>query len=459
MSETIEYPGSEVIWRVHTSSGSQIIIPVQSWSIRLARKSVTEFSIEIPLTSETSKSGSIGSELIPQQFDEDWVLSRWLTCEITVGEESETSERLIVTNRLLSITPEGASWSISGSSEIEPMFEKDVVEDDVRSTEALLVSSHSVIEETFERQGFTVIQNQPSFNVRTFHRIGVPIEYIRELLDVHKCDLVLTGNAEVTINPGGIDLSSATIDYTLEDDEDIAVLTYQESNEDLITQARVERPKELIRGNEPISGKGLGAITIPLSVPLNYATLKVTLFAPGYTGEPVWDDESGTTITPSPVYTYIGGVKAHRVRFNLYPPIGSGPSPEDIPYLVEVIGSDHIEALGPYEEDAFGEYVHSSNSTIGKKKLDEPIVMQHVPNNTTATQAATALVLEELLNYETASIDAPLKLAAKPGLVAGVTVANIEHFELTDKKMMTQSVTRRGDSDSLRMTVELGAQP
>lgn len=456
---TIDYPGNSVVWRVHFG-GSSWEIPVKSWSITMSRKDVTEFSIVVPLTAETAKDGTIGQHLLPQQFDESWVLSRWLTCEITVGLESETSERLIVTNRLLTLSPTEKVWVISGVSELEPMFEKDVAENDVRSTEATLACSRAVIDQTFSRQGFSVVQTQPDFVVKTFHRIGVPMEYIGELLKVHECDLELTGDAEVTIRPGGRVVEEEDIDYTLKDDEDISILSYQESNEDLLTQARVERPSELVRGtNEPASGKTLGPVTIPLSVPLNYATLKVTLFAPGYTGEWTWDDEDSIPITPSPVLTYIGEVKAHQVRFNIYPPVGSGPSPEEISYVAEVIGSNHIAAIGPYEQDAFGEYVHSSVSSIGKRKPDEPIIMQHVPDNATAEQAARAMVLEELLNYETASIEAPLKLAARPGRIAGVTVQHIEHFELIGKKMMTQRVTRKGSQGSLKMTVELGAQP
>jgi len=83
--------------------------------------------------------------------------------------------------------------------------------------------------------------------------------------------------------------------------------------------------------------------------------------------------------------------------------------------------------------------------------------MQHIPNQAICQAAAEAMVVEELLNYETVQVEAPLTKFVEPGSTCAFTSADLE---LAAHKMRTQTVTYKQDgSKSLMMTIGLGRGP
>lgn len=294
------------------------------------------------------------------------------------------------------------------------------------------------------------------FAIRTFHRTGVPMSYLREIWDVYQCDTFWNGDT-FTVRAGGLDPAEQTADYTLTDGEDCVVIDYQESDDDCITEVTVERPRELRRGTaEPIVGKALGPVSVTLEVPSYYALARIQLFAPGYHGDWVWDDEEDTPLTTAPNFLYMGSVKAAKLRFNIYPPVGSD-SLDEIPYSVEIVIDDILESLGGYEEDvSYTAINEAAQALIGVRRPDSPLTMQHVPNQSVAQAAAEAHLVEELLNYETIQTDGPLLKFIDPGMTCAFSSSDLD---LVAHKMRTQTVEYRQDSKSLMVSVGLGRGP
>lgn len=455
-------PPFAVTWTLHLAGGGSFDLPVKSWSISRGRKDPLTWDCVLPLTDALKRGGSIGQYLKPTSYNADWELQKWLICTITLGtgEEYETweSPRLVLKNRRFRATKNERVVNLSGSDRFEPLLEKDVVEADVRSTEASLVMAHDVIGESLAARGIdSYAIGFDDFAIKTFHRTGIPLSYLREIWDVYQCDSRWVGN-QLQISPGGLDPADQTADYTLTDGADCTVIDYQESDDDCLNEVTIERPKELIRAtSEPITGEALGPVEVTLETPMTSAFARIRLFKPGYDGDWTWDDDEGTPLTGAPTKFYTGSTPTAALRFNIYPPEGSG-SLDLIPYQVEILGEESHASLGGYEADAsYTARDTAAQALIGIRKPDAPITMQHIPNQTICQAAAEAMVVEELLNYETVQVEAPLTKFVEPGATCAFTSADLE---LTDHKMRTQTVTYKQDgSKSLMMTVGLGRGP
>lgn len=453
----IRYPQGSVTWTLHLVGGSSWELPVKTWSISRNRRDPLSWDVTLPLTPELRRAtGAIGQHLKPHSYNGSWELQRWLQCVIQVGEESWTSPKLVIKTRRSRIVAKERVLSLSGGDRFESLLEKDVVEDDVRSTEASLASCHAIVGQSLEARGiYDYSLLFPDFYIRTFHRTGTPLAFLRELWDVYQCDSYWSEDTLV-IAPGGRNPGAETADFTLTEDADCIVIDHQECLEDCLNEATVERPEELKRAtSEPVVGKALGPVPVALDTPQTSAIARIQLFSPGYHADWVWDDEEGTPLTPSPTKIYRGSTPAATLRFNIYPPVGSS-SLDEIPYSVEIVGSESLESLGGYEEDVHWTHTDpASVALIGPRRPDAPKVMQHIPNQAVCQDAAEALVAEEALNYETAQVEAPLKLV-HPSQVGEMNSAALE---LADHNMLAQTVAFRGDSRSMMMAVGLGRGP
>jgi len=315
-----------------------------------------------------------------------------------------------------------------------------------------------VINESLAAVGITSVTiGFTDFPIKAFHRTGTRISYLRELWDVYQCDTQWIGDALV-ISPGGVDPALSGADYTLSDGVDATVIDHQESDDDTINEATVERPVELKRATvDPVVGEGLGAISIGLTTPLTNAIARIKLFRPGRDAEWVWDDAAGIPLTMAPTRAYRGSVPAATLRFNLYPPEGSS-STADIPYSVEIVGEESHDSLGGYEPlNTYTASNSAAKSAIGPRRPDAPAAMQHIPNQTICQAAAEAIVVEELLNYETAQTDGPLIKFIDPGQTCALTSLDLD---LADHNMRTQTVTYKQDGPkAIMVAVGLGRGP
>lgn len=456
-------PPFTVAWTLHVGA-STYDLPVKSWSITRSRKDPLQWEATLPMTPALRRSGSIGQHLRAKgYFNASWALQKWIRCAITLviggTPQTWTSPKLVLKTRRTRVSKKERILSIGGIDRFEPLLEKDVVEDDVRSTEAAQVSIHEVIGESLEARGidsYTI--DFEDFPIRVFHRTGQPLSYLRDLWDVYQCNTQWVDDTLV-ITPGGTDPTGETADFALTEGVDAVVIDHQESDDDVINEATVERPRELKRATtEPVVGKGLGAISIPLSTPLTYAVARIKLFDPGRDAEWVWDDEAGNPLTGAPTRSYSGSTAAHTLRFNLYPPEGSS-STDDISYSVEIVGEESHEALGGYQA---GTHHTASNSgaqdDMGPRRPDAPTTWQHIPNQTICQAAAEAQVVEELLNFETAQVDGPLLEFVDPGMTCALTS---EDLDLAANNFRVQTVAYKqgaGKKDLMR-TVGLGRGP
>ena len=458
-------PPYTVTWTLHLVGGSSFDLPVKSWSITRSRKDPLSWEAVLPMTPALKRTGSIGQHLKPKSYNSTWDLQKWLVCTITLGtgedQETWTSPRLVLKTRRIRVVKRERVMSIGGGDRFEPLLEKDVVEDDVRSVEASLIMAHAVIIESLAARGISSPTiGFTDFPIKTFHRTGIPISYLREIWDVYQCDTQWVGNTLV-ISPGGSDPAGETADYTLTDGLDAVAIEYQESDDDVINEATIERPRELKRAtSEPVTGKVISGssheVSVSLDTPLTYCTARIRLFAPGYDAEWVWDDDESNPLTMAPQKTYSGTTPAATLRFNIYPAEGTA-EPWEIAYSVEIVGEEAHDSLGGYETDvSYTAKNLDAQDDIGIKKPDAPLTMQHIPNQTICQAAAEAYVVEELLNYETAQVEAVMRQFVDPGQCCSFTSLDLE---LEAHKMRTQTVSYKGDSKSLTMSVGLGRGP
>lgn len=456
----IACPAYTVTWTLH-AAGTTFALPVKSWTITRHRKDPLSWSADLVMTAALKRGGTIGQHLKPKSYNAVWALQKYLTCTITLGSgvdmETWTSPKLVLKTRRFRATKKEKLLSLSGMDRFGPLLEKDVVETDVRSVEASLVMAHAVINESCAARGITSVSiGFTDFPIKTFHRTGQPMSYLREIWDVYQCDTQWVGDTLV-ISPGGSDPATDGADYALTDGLDATAIEYQESDDDTINEATIERPRELKRATaEPIVGKALGPVSISLATPMTYVTARIKLFSPGYDAEWVWDDAGGTPLTSSPLRTYMGTTPAATLRFNIYPPVGSS-SLDTIPYSVELVGEESHSSLGGYESAvSYTARDTAAQGMIGVHKPDAPITMQHIPNQTICQAAAEAYVVEELLNYETAQVEAVMKQFVDPGQCCGFTSVDLE---LSAHNMRTQTVTYKGDAKGLTFSVGLGRGP
>jgi hypothetical protein len=452
-------PGWSVVWTLYASGldgGSVVIVP-KNWTINRSRREPLDWTVTLPYTSELRRLGTIGQYLRPEPYDENWTLLRYLVCVITVGEDTWTSPKLVLKSRRIGVSKGQKVLTLRGSDRTEALLEEDVIEEDVRSETDALITCKEAVEETLNNQGISsVSQTYTDFNVKTFHRAGVPLSYLRELLETVQATFYWDGDT-FTINQGGRSVGEETADYTLTEGENVIVLDYQEDAGSAPNEIYVERTSELKNGiAEPIKGRALGGVTITLDIPAFAAYINIELDAPGYTGDWTWDDEEGTPLTMAPTKVFRGETtKAAQVRFNIYPPEGSG-SLDEIGYTVTILIDDTPDEFGDYESTVFATAISTfDQSKRGKKKLPQPITVQHVPNQTIAQLCADLILAEKLRGYSTVQIQAPLRPLVRPDLVGAITS---EELEFDGFNMMTERVDFNGTEKSILMTVSLSRE-
>lgn len=445
------YPASSVDWKLYTvgDESHPVTLEPLTWNIRRTRGEPIAWSMTLcDQGGDLLPGGTLWDFLQCDPYDAAGNLRRYLICVITVGEDVWTSPKLIHLNYKTDVTPTSVLVSLSGNDQTEVLLAPDQYMADVRSTVGTPVYAHATITAILTHYNLASYRYEfDDFIIPLLHRVGTPLDWIRDILAVRQAYFWWDEDTFVC-TAGGVDVPESASDYAL---DALKVFAYQRSAAGVDNEVTVIRTAENRSGvTEPITGSGIGFVTVPLATPLNYASARIELFAPGFDHSHVWDDAGGTPLTTSPTRVYYGATKAAQMRMILEPPSG-GTDP--IPYKVRITGYEHNTDIGAFEEILPQTYSDTADQAVrGRRSRKQPITSAMTPDNATALDYATRWTREGLRKYCTASVEALLHPLRRPGQIALVSVSVLG---LSNYKMMTETVDFKGTQTSLLMGVEL----
>lgn len=441
-------------WTLHQPTGDPIPLQVSSWTYNRTRGESIDWSIEFVHGEEGVPNFRVDGPLAPlfaaDPHNADWTLRKWLRFSVTVGAETYNSPPLVPLDFQVQVEAGKMVATCSGSDQLEALLAQDEFMTQLRSVPGTTYMAKATIEEILEAYQ---IDNHSllfdDYGVQQLNRVGSPMDWIRQLLEVRQAWLGWEGDTLVA-RPGGIDTPSATADFTLNGNQS-KLVNFRRSARNVWNEVLVQRVGESLAAmDEPDEGAATGFVTVTLDRPVNMAALDVTLLDFGTADQATWFDEEDNEIDGDGGFRYIGPTKVAKVRFVLAP---KAPSLDPVRYRAMVYGFAHNEDFGEFDSDYSAPYADTADQALrGRRKYKRPLVNSLVPSGGVGLDFATRWVREALRGYCTAAVDTLLEPSRRPGLIGAFT---LPHLGLSSYKMQLESVRWAWTGKALTENLEL----
>lgn len=424
---------------------------MKSYTLRRSRSELASWTMEL-----YDQDGSMapGSETSPDcnPWDGDRNIRQSITLERSVGGQTRRTTHLLVQDYSYNETPQGNVVSLSGGCAGEILFEEDQWMEDVQNQ-----PSSATINGILSAWKLTPKVSAEDFTVASMHRVGQPIEWVRNLLEVTQSWWMVDG-LKFLARPGGWRNAA---DWKLTDRYHLKVLRFRRSARGEINEHTIQRVDTMAsKAVEYREDEGLGYVDRPLPFPVDRGMVHVSV-QDGDLGDVQWRNAKGFTIAQG---LYYGGIygPATSIRLNILPnalPSTGGTALiqstaiEKRKFRWWVDARKVPEKPAPPPSSYTETYADGPNqSATYPKRHREPESNELIPDGPTAQRTAKRKVLEQLRAYNTASIEILLNPMIDPGDMAEITATKAQ---LSKHLMLVDALEEKLTETSATMTLEL----
>lgn len=390
-------------------------------------------------------------------FDTAFVPKRWFQMELSGGETAVTWRYpMMYQDQHQSVeNASDATVTVSFVDFSEPLFTGDQLMDDVESTSASPKMAKAVIAEILEEFGVSNydLSDYTDHPLAVLHRTGTPMEWLREVFDRNQGWWYFEDDTFI-LKDGGNWSHSDPATLELVGHEHLTLLNFKRELSGVINQATCQRVDASSGLALEKAGEGRGEQTFDLDYPCISASPRI--WAPR-AGEPPsnlkWYDASDNLIGTEATYT--GSTPAAKFAFTLTPPL-----PDDgifqVPFELYIKGQPENTNQTVVSNYSATYTATADQALNGPRILSAPITAPTVLNQADAEDYVSRVVLESILLYGQAQVEAILDATVQVGISVSLTVARARltamHFLLVG---VSHAVDLDGDSPSALMTLDL----
>lgn len=431
-------------------------VPCTSWQISIFRNEPAKFSISIAEDTDsaslyapgvvTEYFDSRGSTSYPWSVTAEWPdgsLPDWTTCPHFVQDDYQFLG-----------DEESNTIEVSGGDFSLPLIRKQ----DEAMSDVDGVASHTVISQITTEYGIAAVtQGQPSFTVQKMHRIGCPLDWIRQILEINQAWYRWEGNEliiEQTVFP-------KSADWTLTDKEDLKLISYRRSMAEVFNTITIER-------TDGLTGTGIVG-RLSKSGPDSVGMQEYTFETPVYVARPVINVKRGTANTftyrdalgnaldnfapaaGNQLYSY--NEPAYSVTWIAEPGPEAGAQGPYTPQYEGYFWGVTVQPTGESPDDYTVEYSDPTDVSIhGVLRYPRPITNLLIPDAETALVFARRWVAESVRTYVTASVS----ILFNPHILPGHCVSLTDYYAGLDGDLFSvDSVHHSGSGDNAITRLEL----
>lgn len=447
---------------VYHYSGGTHTLEVESWSYNKSRRNGIDWSVVLT-AAVYWPTGEIGATFDPFEVSGEGTvrdLDSYVIATLSKpGRTSEVSPRLAILDMARHQTEEGFRIELSGTDEYtEKLLFEGVVIGDRRSTSGTVYTANGLAEEVAEACGIGAVDGSghTDYNVPVLHVVGQGTSLLSDLLELTQ-GWLKPESGGLKLRDGGTDPDDGSSSFELNEDN-CKEFADRKRSTGIYNEATFERVAEVYQAKSPENRVGFGIDTVTLDLPVNNATLRVSITAgqgstqigEGSVKDVFWK-AAGLYLNETSQFTYIGETAADEVEFNVEPSVGWGAN--DMTYLVEVVGSAAVAEVAPFESGYKQTYADAGDQAIRKRlPFPEPFTSEMCPDQATALMGATRKVKEQLLSYWTAQAECSMDPERDVGQVCEVTLPK---FDLSSKRFLVETVNRSGDANQEIEALEL----
>ena len=436
-------------------------MPILSWTHSESRGEATEWSVELD-----NKTGSFAPGADPDDPENPWAglldcdpttndspqeVKRYFWFEWTINGVLTKSTRLLQTEYQSDDNPKESKVTIGGTDYTELWCDEDQLMADVDAHIAV-ESSTAAIEATATFCGAVVNFDESfvSWYVPMLHRVGTPLDWLRDLLEVRQGWFLHDDDGIMQIYAGGVDFSEAEVDHEIIERERLKVVRYRKSAQGIKNSGICQRVQEQ-NDVTPDGGSrttGLGETDFTFD-PATMVVLDIKCW--GGSAEVMQfydaDDNPLSLIVTGP--HYFGTTPAVKCRFNLIP-LTPG---EAFEYEIHIrVTPPRPEEFGPFEEEFESSYTDSADSAAYKvKPYPEPFVKECIDTQATGQDFIERKVREGLLNFAQVELSMLWDPTIRPGQFLSVTC---KQAALDEHKLLVERRNGSGNSKEMVMTLE-----
>jgi hypothetical protein len=319
--------------------------------------------------------------------------------------------------------------------------------------------SHDVLNEILTEYGITgQTLSQPAFDIQQMHRIGNPLDWIRQILEINQAWFRWEGaslKVQQTTFP-------AAADHTLTDRHDIKLIGYRRSMAEVYNTVTVERTDGVV--SQGIVGRVELSGGDSLGIQAEY-----TFDTPVYVARPVFTVKRGVAETfvykdslGNPLDNYAPAAghmlysytePAHSVVFTITPgPTASAEGPYTPQYTGYWWGIT-TQPTGESPDDYSVTYSDAADVALhGILRYPRAISNSLISDAATALTYAQRWVAEAVRTYVTARVE----LLFNPHILPGQCVSITDYWTALDGDLFAvDAVYHNGSADSITTTLEL----
>lgn len=431
-------------------------LPFTRFSARVSRGEPWQWSASID-----NSSGDYGPEsslLDCTTYNGLFQVQRSFAFNLTLGGQPWTAApRLLQTDH----QPVGDALStlaaIEGSDYSEMLLTPDQKMSDVESSQAGgLKMAKATLAEILTAFGIASydLSDFEDYPINILHRVGSPLDWIREILEVRQAWWYFRGGTFVVKSGGGWSAGSAAWQFT--DRLNIKMLSFRRSLANVYNSAVCERvdASQGIALEKNDEGRGFVG-PLELDFPVGSAQVQIWLEA-GSAENVTWYDADDNILVVGPVYT--GATGATKVRFTLVPPsnesLADAMAGRLYRYELTVRGQRPNGLAGSgFSANYHAEYTDAADVAVhGLRPWPQPLVLPIILHQSDAQDFIQRWVRESVRTYVTAQIETVLNPFVELGQTVAITMRNLG---LVGYRMMVESIELIYDPESAQAVMRL----
>lgn len=430
-------------------------VPCKTWQISIFRNEPAKFSVTI--VEPTDAPSQYAPGVVTEYFDSRGSTSYpWsVTATWPDGSHADwtTCPRFVQDDYQFVGDEESNTIEVSGGDFSLPLIRhQDEAMNDVED-----LDSSDIIDEIGVAYDFTPVQNQPSFVIQKMHRIGCPLDWLRQIFEINQAWYRWEDDTMI------IDQTTfpKTPDWVLTDRHHLKLISYRRSMAEVYNTVTIER-------TDGISSTGIVG-RLSKSGPDSLGIQEFTFDTPVYVARPVINVKRGRAITftyrdseGNPLTTFAPAASlsyynyttpAYSVTWIAEPGVtaaAEGPyTPQYEGYFWGVTsaptGSTPADYVVPYS-DSVDVAIH------GTLRYPRPITNLLIPDAATAAIFAQRWVAESVRTYVTASVS----ILFNPHILPGHCVSLTDYYAgLSGDLFSVDSVHHSGAEDNAITRLEL----
>ncbi len=430
-------------------------VPVSSWQISIFRNEPAKFSVTI--VEPTDEESQYAPGVVTEYFDSRGSTSYPWSCTATWPDESlpdwDTCPRFVQDDYQFIGDEDSNTIEVSGGDFSLPLIRHhDEAMDDVENDD-----SDAIISEIATEYSFSVTQSQPSFVIQKMHRVGCPLDWLRQILEINQAWYYWEDDTMKIVQT----TFPKTVDWELTDRQHLKLINYRRSMAEVFNTLTVER-------TDGIAATGIVG-RLSKSGPDSLGLQEYTFDTPVYVARPVinvkrgeantftYRDESGnplTTYAPAAGHQYYNYTEpAYSVTWIAEPGVDAASQGPYTPQYEGYFWGVTSAPTGESPEDYTVTYSDTADVAVhGTLRYPRPITNLLIPDADTALIFAQRWVAESVRTYVTASVS----ILFNPHIIPGDCVSLTDYYAGLDGDLFSvDSVHHSGSEDNAITRLEL----